>query len=448
MNYRKQIEEKILFILLTFQRELVSDNSSLNSFDIIRKHSLKWEDFESKNHQDIFKAIQNQMNKLPHLDPATLVEYRPREYKTFEQQANQFLSLIVNIKSVGYASFSELDMLLYKLKEFVMAGYLQNMAQNILSTNMASINVIDYANNFISGYTKLYERLTAGIVQSEDSTDDMVNSLHNKMMNAQKGIIGGLPICVHTIHNLLYGFNPPDLIVIGARPSMGKSTTGLGIASGIADAGHDAMYVSIEMSKHQLTNIIIAGKTGIPIDSIKHGTLTNEQFVQVAQMYREINNSKLNIVSSKYRKLELLLSKARELHKIGKLKIIIIDYLQLMQTDQKYGNRDQMFGIITGELKALCLELNIPIVALCQLKRSSAGRKPVLEDLRESGNIEQDADVVGFIHREAFYQSNYDQLPYEQQFFTEFIVRKHRGGELGTAKYFQDVKNSRIYGID
>lgn len=447
MDYRKQLEEKILFILLTYEKEFVSDNTSMNSFDLIRKHSLSWEDFESKIHQDIFKAIQNQMQKLPRLEFSRLVEFRPADYKVFEPQQNQFLSLIVNIRNTNFASFSELEPLVYKLKEFILARFLQNMAQNIMSTNLMSVDVIAYGQSFIDNYNRLYKRITEGIIQSEDNTDQMVAELSKKVENANAGMVGDIPIRVREIQNLMYGLNAPDLIVLGARPSMGKTTTGLYLADSAADAGFDTMYVSLEMSKQQLSNIVIANRTGIPALDIRLGKLTPEQFLQVAQYYKLINNSKLNIVSSQYRWLEKLQTKARQLHKIGKLKLIVIDYLQLMKTEQKSGNRDQMLGIITGELKSLALELNVPIIALSQLKRSSAGRKPTLEDLRESGNIEQDADVVAFIHRQAFYQENYDKLPYEQQFLTEFIIRKNRLGELGTATYFQDVKKSQVYDV-
>lgn len=448
MNYRKQIEEKILFILLTYDAELVADGRTLNSFDIIRKHAVIWSDFESKMHQDIFKAIQNQMHdKLIKLDVLRLVEYRPQEYKVFEQQANQYLQMIVTIKSSAYAAFSELEPLLYKLKEFVMAGFLQNKSQHIMSTNLMNVDVIKYGQTLIEEVQNLYARLTGGLIQIEDNTDDMVTTLSKRRDKFQQGIIGGIQLPVRTMQELMNGINEPDFWVIGARPSMGKSNTGLAIAAYAAEGGHDTMYVSIEMSKLQLTNIIVAKNTGIPIDDIKVGRLSNEQFIAVAQEYKKINNSKLNIVSSQYRWLEKFIDKARSLHKIGKLKLIIVDYLQLMKTEQKSGNRDQMLGIITGELKALCLELNIPIIALSQLKRSSAGHEPVLEDLRESGNIEQDADIVGFIHRPAFYQKNYDQLSYYEQFLTDFIVKKHRGGELGRAKYFQDVKKSMVYDI-
>lgn len=447
-NFRQAIEQKILFILLTYDKELISDPTSPNSFDIIRKHALSPEDFSEKIHQDVFKAILNQMAKgASRIDPVTLVDFRPQEYRTFAEQTNSFLSIITNLKSIAFGTFSELDGLIYKLKEFVLGTFWTNTGQLIMSTNFEAVDAIKFGQGIVDRYSQIYTRMTNGIIQQEGSSADLKFQLEQKMKNAALGIIGGIPIHIKSIQEVLKGFNAPDLIVLGARPSMGKTETGLSFAWESAQQGHDVVFVSIEMSEQQLTNKIVSSLTGIELDNIKSGQLTVQEASMVMEYYDKIKASPFNIISSTYRQLELLIQKCRDLHRVGKIKLLVIDYLQLMKTSAGGSNRDQYIGHITAELKALALELNIPIILLSQLKRDAVGRKPRLEDLRESGNIEQDADIVAFIHRETFYQPNYHELPYEQQFLTEFIILKHRGGRLDNPKYFQDVKKSKTYDI-
>lgn len=444
MNLRKIVEEKILFIILTFDKELIANESSLSTFDIIRKHSLQWEDFSEPHHQAVYKAVQNQIQKgLQKIDFVNMMHYRPKEYKVFEQQANEFIALTVNIKNTQFASFSELETLIYKLKEFVMSDLWKSIGQQCLSANFQNMDVIKFGEEIVARYNNVYGRITSGASQVANSAEQMTSELRRKMELAAQGIIGGIPIHIRAIHNVLVGFNEPDLIVIGARPSQGKSITALSIAYECFLAGYPVAFASLEMNKQQLTNLIIASKTGIDAQDIRFGRLNMDQFHVVTQLYHEITNSDFIILENEFGWLEKLIAKARELHRRGKLKILFIDYLQLLKHKTPSKSRDEFIGEITKQLKALCLELNIPIVVLSQLKRASVGKKPTLEDLRESGNIEQDADVVGFIHREAFFQENYDTLPYEIQWLTEFIVRKNRSGAVDSVKYFIDIVNSK-----
>lgn len=442
MNHRKKIEEKILHILLTYKKELISDNSSPGSFELIRKHALLWSDFQDKIHQDVFKAILNQMNKLPAIDETTLVDYRPQEYRAFDGQAQQFFNYIVQLKSTAFATFSELDRLIYKLKEYILADFWQFQGQKILSTSFQSIDVLKFGEDIINSYKSIHDRMVGNIIQSDESSDDMIKDLEKRMIKADSGIYGGIPIHIKSIQEKMIGFNEPDFIVIGARPSMGKTTTGFDIAEEIAYTGTDVAFFSLEMNKTQMVNKRIAKRTGIPFNDIRFGKLTPQQFATVAEWIRWHNNSTLRIFSN-IKFLDKIEEKCRSLHKQGKLKIVFIDYLQLVKAAEKYGNRDQEIGAITGRLKSLAIELNIPIIALSQLARKSAGSKPTLTDLRESGNIEQDADVVAFIHRENFYNPNYENLPYEEQCKTEFLIRKSRFGELGDCNYFQDFRKQK-----
>lgn len=447
MNYRAEVEKKILYILLTYNRELISDQTTANAFDIIRKHSVEFGDFSVKQHQDVFKAILNQMHDgLTAINPVQLVEYRPQEYKTFEQQANEFLSIIVNLKNTAFAPYSELDQLFYKLKEFVLADFWRWSSQTGMSTNFEAINVIQYGENMMGKYQSIYNRVTNGIIQQDMGSDDMKEVLRQKMKLADQGLIGGIPIHIKSVQSYLKGLNAPDFIIIGGRPSMGKTEVGLSIAWESAQQFKHVFYSSIEMSEMQLVNKIVSSLTGIELDRIKNGQLTIPEFNTIAHYYDQIKKSTF-MISDKHRVLEKLIQKLRDLHRQGKLDLVVIDYIQLMKTLEKIQSRDQYIGYISGELKALALELGIPIIALCQLKRDSANREPRLEDLRESGSLEQDADIVAFVHRRAFYQANYDSLPYHEQFIVDFIIRKHRGGKLGSPRFFMDVEKSRTYDL-
>ena len=203
------------------------------------------------------------------------------------------------------------------------------------------------------------------------------------------------------------GFRAPDLIIIGGRPSMGKTQFALHFAKHAAYSRKQVLFISIEMTASQLADRLLLEDDRISMYNLRTGNLSNDEWGYLDKRAGELYNLNINIADNhNIRYINNIKSEARRMKRKDKLDIMFIDYLGLIRTNMKFGTRDLEIGYITGELKNLAKELNIPIVLLSQLSRPPKGisvKEPQLEDLRESGNIEQDADVVMFIHRPSYY---------------------------------------------
>lgn len=266
--------------------------------------------------------------------------------------------------------------------------------------------------------------------------------------------LSGVQSGFHKLDKLTSGWQNSDLIIIAARPAMGKTALVLSMARNMAvDYNIPTAIFSLEMSNVQLVNRLISNVCEIPGEKIKSGRLEQGEWEQLNTRIRLLYDTPLYIDDSPSLSILEFRTKARRLVKEHGIKIIIIDYLQLMNaTGMKFGNREQEVSTISRNLKQLAKELNIPIIALSQLSRKIEDRKdgdkrPQLSDLRESGAIEQDADIVCFIHRPEYYtHSATDASGRDIRGLAEFIVAKHRSGavddiELTFVKEFAKFKN-------
>jgi replicative DNA helicase len=447
MTFRKNIEDKILFILFTYRKEIIGDKKSETAFDIIRKHGLKFEDFSDPLNQALYKSIQNQLySGLSDIDYINIVSFRPKEYKVFEQQANEYLMHINNLITTNYASFSELDKMIYKLKEFNLQDFWRFNAQKIVGTNFEQIDIVSFGDDIVSKYQEFYQRLMSGVLTKNSQANNITDELERKMIRVASGERIGVPIHMESFQTFFGGWLAPDLIIIGARPSMGKTSFVLACCWESAKVSNIAFF-TYEMSVNQLTNKIACNLSGIEYNKIERAQLTPDEFLRVKQSYDYIRESKLNIYGIEYNKIEQLKIECRRLHRLGLLELVVIDYLQLMKSDQKHASREQEVSNISRELKLLCIELNVPIIALSQLGRASENgnnKRPGLADLRESGAIEQDADIVAFLFREAYYYDKNISVPYETKFHTEFIVAKGRNVGTTTLYFFNDVLKAEV----
>ena len=446
MILRKTVEDKILFILFTYRKEIIGDKSSETAFDIIRKHGLKWEDFSDPLNQALYKSIQNQLyDGLSDMDYLSIVNYRPKEYKVFEQQANEYLMHVNNLITTNYASFSELDKLVYKLKEFNLQDFWKFNAQSIATVNFENTNVVEFGNEIVNKYQEFYQRLMSGVVTKNSQANNIADELTRKLHKVNSGEKIGVPIHMESFQEFFGGWMAPDLIIIGARPSMGKTSFILACCWESCKYSNIAFF-SFEMSTNQLTNKIAGGLTGIEYNKIERAQLTGEEFGAVLKSYEIIKESNLNILGIEFNMMENFKTECRRLHRLGLLDLVVIDYLQLMKSSVKHGTREQEVAYISRELKLLCIELNVPIIALSQLSREGqiGNKRPGLQDLRESGAIEQDADIVAFLYREAYYYDKNISVPYEKEFHTEFLICKGRNVGTGALYFFNDVLNAKI----
>lgn len=232
------------------------------------------------------------------------------------------------------------------------------------------------------------------------------------------------------------GLQKSDLILVAARPSMGKTAFTLNIATYAALHGHTVAFFSLEMSKEQLVQRMLCSEGGIDSQRLRTGQLEDGDWDKLIATADRISKASIFIDDTAGINIMDLRSKARRLKAEHGLDLIVIDYLQLMQgrTKSNNDNRQQEISEISRSLKALARELDVPVVALSQLSRSVESRtvkKPMLSDLRESGSLEQDADIVMFLYREDYY----DQET-ERKNITEVIIAKHRNGPIGTIELF------------
>ena len=287
---------------------------------------------------------------------------------------------------------------------------------------------------------KLFEISQGNLKKDFTQIDPVINSAMEQIEAAGKRESGlsGLQTGFHNLDKLKSGWQNSDLIIIAARPAMGKTAFVLSMAKNMAvDYNTPVAIFSLEMSNLQLVNRLISNVCEIEGEKIKSGRLSRQEWEQLNSRVRSLFSAPLYVDDSPSLSILELRTKARRLVKEHGVKIIIIDYLQLMNaTGMKFGSREQEVSMISRSLKQLAKELNIPVIALSQLsrkveERNDGNKRPQLSDLRESGAIEQDADIVCFIHRPEYYtRSTTDAENRDIRGMAEFIVAKHRSGSV------------------
>lgn len=272
---------------------------------------------------------------------------------------------------------------------------------------------------------------------------DRLDELHK-----DKSRLRGVPTGFKALDNLLAGLQQSDLVVLAARPSMGKSTLAMNIAHHVAlDQKQAVLVFSLEMSKEQLVDRLLAAEAGVDAWSIRTGNLNDQDFEKLGQAMGHLSEAPIYIDDTPAMTvLEMRTKARREQHK-RPLGLIVVDYLQLMSGNTRSSdNRVQEISEISRGLKAIARELNVPVLALSQLSRSVESRSPQipqLADLRESGSIEQDADVVIFIYREEYYNPETDR-----QHITDILIRKHRNGPTGSVELYFNPERLEFMTLD
>jgi len=256
-----------------------------------------------------------------------------------------------------------------------------------------------------------------------------------EQIQAQESDLTGVPTGFTELDRLTSGFQKSDLIIVAARPGMGKTAFTLAVARNAAILGNKAIAIfSLEMSSLQLTNRLISGETELPAEKLRKGNLEPHEWTQLNHRISDLEDAKLFIDDTPAINIFQLRAKCRRLKMQHGIDMIIIDYLQLMSgiDNSKTGNRQEEISIISRSLKSIAKELEIPVIALSQLSRAvetrSGDKKPQLSDLRESGAIEQDADMVMFLYRPDYYGITEDANGQSTEGLTHLIISKHRNG--------------------
>jgi replicative DNA helicase len=289
--------------------------------------------------------------------------------------------------------------------------------------------VMDDAEKAIFGVSE--RRMTRDLQPIQEVLSDYYDRIDQ--LARRDGELVGVPTGFYDLDKLLAGFQPSDLIIVAGRPGMGKTGLALSVAKNAAQTHkkHVAVF-SLEMSNEQLVQRLISQETGIDSQRLRTGDLEEDEWPLFTQAIEVLSDTRIFLDDTPAITPLQLRTKCRRLHLEYRLDLIIIDYLQLMGGDRRNENRVQEVSYISRNMKILARELNVPVLAAAQLSRAveqRSDKRPVLSDLRESGSLEQDADIVMFIFRPEVY----DQDPSTQN-LAEIIIAKHRNGPVGSVE--------------
>ncbi len=300
--------------------------------------------------------------------------------------------------------------------------------------------------------TRLFEVSQQHVKQSIVSLENILAESFERLdeLHRDKGKLRGIPTGYRDLDNMLAGLQKSDLFILAARPSMGKTAFVLNLAHKIAtEAKESVLIFSLEMGKEQLVDRLLAMESGVDAWALRTGKLTDNDFERLGEAMGTLSEAKIYIDDSPGITVGDLRTKARREAHGGHVGLIIVDYLQLMSGGSRFGsegNRVQEISEISRGLKGVARELNVPVIALSQLSRSVENRSPQipqLADLRESGSIEQDADVVAFLYREDYYNQES-----ERKNIMDVLIKKHRNGPTGAVELYFDRDKQRIRSLD
>ncbi len=322
--------------------------------------------------------------------------------------------------------------------------------------NQASSGEADASTLLNSAEQRIYDiRQGKDVNGPRKLSDVIVNGVYDrleKLTGDNKDEYKAIPSGFGMLDKYITGLNKSDFILIGARPAMGKTSFALNLAQNVAvNAGKKCVFFSLEMTKEQLAERLLASKAGIPSQKLRTGELSKEEWVRLGNATGEFMQTELYLDDSSSTTVPEIKSKVRRLKNVD---IIIIDYLGLIQSSVRKENRVQEVSEITRNLKMLAKDLNIPVVCCAQLSRGTEGRgkshRPQLSDLRESGSIEQDADIVMFLYREDYYRGEVDEDKQDDidANLTELIVAKNRHGAVGTIEMTFDKEFTRFRSVE
>jgi len=394
---------------------------------------LQERDFYRRDHQKIYRAIRELAEKSRPFDAVTLGEW-------FDSQGESELvaggAYLVELASTtpsaanirAYAEIVRDKATLRRLID-VGTGIVNDAFQ---PEGRETQEIVSAAEQSVFAIAEAGTRGREDFVEVKRALNEAINILQDRANNP--GSVTGLPTGYTDFDDMTSGLQPTDLIIVAARPSMGKTTLALNMAEYAAFKTKKAVAVfSMEMSATQLALRLISSVGRINATRLRTGQLEEEDWTRVTHAIRMIRDIKIFIDDTPALSPDVLRSKARRLKREHDLGLIVIDYLQLMAVPGNNENRATEISEISRSLKALAKELNVPVIALSQLNRSLETRqdkRPVMADLRESGAIEQDADLITFIYRDEYY--NKENSP--DKGLAEIIIGKQRNGPTGSIK--------------
>ncbi len=396
---------------------------------IVALETVRADDFYKAAHEEIFDCIVTLFNRNEPVDLVTLTEELRKRDKLSNVGGIPYLTGLSSSVPVAsnvkhYAEIvsekSTLRRLIRASEEVVSLGYDKDIQVPVL-LERAQKNIYD-----ISQYHG-----REGLIPIRDVLRETFNKVEELYQSDKK--LTGMSSGFLDIDKKLNGFHPSDLILVAARPAMGKSAFALNLAQNAAiKEGSSVAIFSLEMSKEQLMQRMLSSESMVEINKIQTGSLNEKEWAKISRAMAPLSQAQIYFDDSPGITVTEMRSKCRRLNMESTLDLVLVDYLQLMQGGGRTENRQQEISAISRNLKIMAKELNCPVIALSQLSRAPELRsdhRPILSDLRESGAIEQDADLVMFLYRDEYYHEESDKKG-----IAEIIIAKHRHGETGTVE--------------
>ncbi len=407
---------------------MVEKDAVISILDVIKPES-----FYKETHQIIFRSILELSTRLEPIDLLTVTEELRKNGNLDEVGGAVYLAQLTS--KVGSAAHLEFH------AKIVAQKFIQRELIRVSSEiqGRAFDDSIDVDDLLDFSEMELFKVAEGNIKRDTAQINVLVKQALKNIEEAGKREDGlsGVPSGFTDLDRMTSGWQKSDLIIIAARPSMGKTAFVLSMARNIAvEHKTPVAFFSLEMSNIQLVNRLIVSESGIPSEKIRNGKLDPHEWTQLVVKIKDLSEAQIFIDDTPALSIFEFRAKCRRLKAQYDVGVIVIDYLQLMTgPTEARGNREQEVSTISRSLKAIAKELDVPIIALSQLNRSvetrGGNKRPQLSDLRESGAIEQDADVVIFIHRPEYYGFNEDEEGNSLMGLAEIILSKHRNGAVG-----------------
>jgi len=435
----KELEEAVLGAIMLEK----------GAFDSLVDTNLKPECFYVEAHQTIFKAMQDMQQRGVPIDILTVVEELKRIGKLDEVGGPYYITKLTNVVVSTAHIDAHARIILQKFIQRELIRISGEIIGDAYEDSTDVFDLLDYSE------TKMFNITNNYLKKNFEDIGNVLAKAINRIdeLRTKGDEISGVPSGFSTLDRVTYGWQPTDLIILAARPSVGKTAFALNLARNAAlnpTKPIPVAFFSLEMSAAQLVQRILSAESEIELEKISRGKLEEYEYQQLhAKGIKRLETAPLYIDDTAALNIFEFRAKARRLvnkHQVG---MIIIDYLQLMSgSGDRNSNREQEISTISRNLKALAKELNIPIIALSQLNRAVETRKeskvPVLADLRESGAIEQDADMVMFIYRPEYYENFTNENGEDTRGLTIIKIAKHRNGALDEIKLRATLKLQRF----
>ncbi|MCI8411023.1 MAG: AAA family ATPase [Clostridia bacterium] len=384
--------------------------------------NLLEKDFVNLKHQKIIKAINILKNKKEEVSILTIKN-------AMEDKSKDILEYLSNLGKYIYNTSFETSY--YILKKYTKKREIFELSRKIQTEIISEENVDIYTEKVISKFQK--------IECQTEKEDEFIDQVSNALQNIEKKINTKEDLSLYTgffdLDALTDGLHNGEVTVIGARPAVGKTTFALQIAQNIMNKGKKVAFVSLEMSDTQIITKMISRESRVNSRKIRNGSIDESEILRITEAITQISDLKFTILT-KSRTIQQIEIETRKLKNKDKIDVLIIDYLQLVKNAERFTNREQEVADISRTLKLLSLELDIPIIALCQLNRNASRTIPTMADIRESGAIEQDADNIIFLYQED-----------AENNIVTVDLQKQRAGNIGSLKLMFNKARSEFVNI-